>query len=105
MEGRRPAVLRVRRQAERRHMQTRHRQGSRFRGDHDQQSLPRGSVTPRGGRHPRPRFQTGPVRRRRPGLQFRAPVRREHQRARFESKSSGHECRRFDNSQGGGEVL
>lgn len=104
MEGRRQTVLRVRRQAERHHMQTRHRQGSHFRSDHDQQPLPRGSVAPR-GRRSRPRFKTGPVRRRRPGVQFRAPVRREYQRAGVESKSSGPECRRFDNSQGGSEVL
>lgn len=85
-------------------MQTRHCQGSHFRSDHHQQPLPRGSVTPR-RRHSPPRFQTGPVRRRRPGVQFRAPVRREYQRTCVESKSSGHECRRFDNSQGGSQIL
>lgn len=104
MEGRRQIVLRLRRQAERRHMQARHRQGSHFRGDHDQQPLPRGSVAPR-GRLSRPRVQTGSIRRRRSSIQFRAPVRRKYQRARFESKSSGHERRRLDRSQGGRKAL
>lgn len=64
MEGRRQTVLRVRRQAERRHMQTRHCQGPHFRSDHDQQPLSRGGVTPRGYLLPRARFQTSSVRRR-----------------------------------------
>lgn len=78
MEGRQQIVLHVRRQAERPHFQARHRQGSHFRGDHDQQPLSRGGVVPRGRRLPRARFQAGPIRRRRPSIQFRAPVCREH---------------------------
>lgn len=104
MEGRRQIVLRLRRQTERRHMQARHHQRSHFRSDHDQQPLPWGSVTPR-GRLSRAHFQTRSIRRRRSGVQFRASVCREYKRTCFESKSSGHECCRFDNSQGGSKVL
>lgn len=77
MERCRQIVLRIRRQAERRYLQIRHRQGSHFCGDHNQQPLSRGSVVPR-GRLSHARFQTGSIRRRRPGIQFRTPVHRQH---------------------------